>query len=129
MKIAIRENDVYINYFDRFSDDEITVEPYNYQIVEISDIIDLNRIEFSDFDNINDEYIFNYRRFSERTAIGEEKAKNAKYKHQIDKLIRAKYSINDEIAILRQRDSKTSEFNEYFEFVESVKKEIKSSFE
>lgn len=129
MKIAIRNNDVFINYTERFSDDEIVAEPYNYQILEITDIIDLNRIEFSDFDNINDDYIFNYKRFSERTAIEEEKSKNAKYKHQIDELIREKYSINDEIAIIRQRYTKPDEFVDYFEYIESVKKEIKSSFE
>lgn len=129
MKIAVRNNDVYTNYYDRFNDDEIVAEPYNYKIVEITDIIDLNRIEFSDFDFINNEFIFNYKRFSERTAIEEEKAKNAKYKHQIDELIREKYSINDEIAIIRQRYTKPDEFVDYFEYIESVKKEIKSSFE
>lgn len=129
MKIAIRNNDIFINYTERFNDDEIVAEPYNYQILEITDIIDLNRIEFSDFDNINDEYIFNYKRFSERIALEEKKAKNAKYKHQIDELIREKYSINDEIAIIRQRYTKPDEFVDYFEYIESVKKEIKSSFE
>lgn len=126
MKIAVRNNDVFINYSERFSDDEIVSEPYNYHIIEISDDIDSKKIVFSDFDIRNNQYIFNLERFSLRTEAEEDNAKLATYKQQIDSLIRAKYSINDEIAILRQRDSKTSEFNEYFEFVENVKQIVQN---
>lgn len=41
--------------------------------------------------------------------------------------IRQRYSIDDELAILRQRDTKPTEFEEYFEFVEQTKKEVKES--
>lgn len=40
--------------------------------------------------------------------------------------IREKYSIDDEIAILRQRDTKPDEFEEYFNFVEGVKEALKA---
>lgn len=40
--------------------------------------------------------------------------------------IRAVYSIDDELAILRQRDSKPEEFAEYNAFVERVKAEERS---
>ena len=43
------------------------------------------------------------------------------YKQRIVELVRERYSIDDEIAILRQRESKVEEFNEYNAFVESVK--------
>ena len=43
------------------------------------------------------------------------------YKNRIVELIREKYSVDDELAILRQRDNKIEEFNEYNQFVESVK--------
>ena len=36
-------------------------------------------------------------------------------------LIRERYSIDDEFAILRQKDSKPNEFNEYFHYVENCK--------
>lgn len=39
--------------------------------------------------------------------------------------IRKKYTINDELAILRQRDSKPQEFNEYNSYVEKCKAKIK----
>ena len=43
------------------------------------------------------------------------------YKQRVIDLIRERYSVDDELAILRQRDSKVEEFNEYNAFVESVK--------
>jgi len=43
------------------------------------------------------------------------------YEQLIIKLIRTEYSIDQELAILRQRDSKPDEFNTYNDFVESCK--------
>ena len=43
------------------------------------------------------------------------------YKQRIIDLIRERYSVDDEIAILRQRDSKPEEFNTYNIFVEDCK--------
>lgn len=43
------------------------------------------------------------------------------YRQRIVELIRERYSMDDEIAILRQRDSKIAEFNEYDAFAESCK--------
>lgn len=48
------------------------------------------------------------------------------YETMIEKKIRAKYSINAELAILRQRDTKRTEFNEYHAFVEKCKAEVKA---
>ena len=56
-----------------------------------------------------------------------EKAKELTYKDKIIIAIRKRYSIDDELAILRQRDTKLEEFEEYFEFVENVKKELKNN--
>lgn len=47
------------------------------------------------------------------------------YEEKVESLIREKYSLNDELAILRQRDTKVQEFNEYFEYVEECKKKVK----
>ena len=47
------------------------------------------------------------------------------YKESIISAIRQKYSVDDELAILRQRDSKPEEFQEYFDFVESIKNNLK----
>lgn len=127
MKVALRNNEIFINYEKRFSDDVITAEPYNYQVVLIPDDIDFSDIVYSDFDNIEGKYIFNISKFNLRIQAEKEKETLFNYKTQIDELIREKYSINDEIAILRQRDTKTNEFNEYFEFVENIKQRVRMS--
>lgn len=127
MKVALRSNELFINYEKRFSDDVITAEPYNYQITSVPDDIDINDIVYSDFDNIEGKYIFNISKFNLRIQSEKEKETIFNYKTQIDELIREKYSINDEIAILRQRDTKTNEFNEYFEFVENIKQRVRMS--
>lgn len=43
------------------------------------------------------------------------------YEEKVVELIREKYTIDDEFAILRQRDTKKAEFEEYFEFCEQCK--------
>ena len=45
------------------------------------------------------------------------------YEERVVNRIRERYSINDEIAIIRQRDTKPLEFAEYNTFVEQVKAE------
>lgn len=47
------------------------------------------------------------------------------YEERIVNRIRKKYSINDELAILRQRDTKPEEFEKYNAFVEQIKAEEK----
>ena len=48
------------------------------------------------------------------------------YEGEIVRRIRKKYSLNQELAILRQRDEKPEEFKEYNEYVEACKVGIKS---
>lgn len=47
------------------------------------------------------------------------------YKERVIDRIRKKYSIDDEIAILRQKDTKFEEWIEYNTFVENIKIEEK----
>lgn len=46
---------------------------------------------------------------------------------EIEKLIRLRYSMSDELAILRQRDEKPLEFAAYHEYAEECKKIVKES--
>ena len=48
------------------------------------------------------------------------------YSALVSHMIRSKYSINDELAILRQRDSKPDEFAEYNTYCEQCKAKAKS---
>ena len=48
------------------------------------------------------------------------------YSRMIVKRIRQKYSLNAELAILRQRDSKPEEFKTYSDYVEQCKASVKT---
>lgn len=50
------------------------------------------------------------------------------YEVLVERKIRARYSISQELAILRQRDEKPEEFNEYFSFCEDCKKAAKEEY-
>lgn len=47
------------------------------------------------------------------------------YEDKIVALIRKKYNVNQELAILRQRDTKPLEYQEYYDYVERCKAEVK----
>lgn len=44
------------------------------------------------------------------------------YEERVEELIRERFSINQELAIQRQRDTKPSEFDEYFAYCEECKR-------
>lgn len=46
---------------------------------------------------------------------------------QVVAKIRERYSINDELALLRQKDTKTAEFQAYYQYVEECKSNIKAN--
>lgn len=50
------------------------------------------------------------------------------YEESIVYEIRKKYTVNQELAILRQRDTKPEEFAEYNEYVEQCKQKVKNEF-
>ena len=47
------------------------------------------------------------------------------YEEKVVELIREKYSIDDEIAILRQKDTKQEEYQAWYDFCESCKAQAK----
>lgn len=54
--------------------------------------------------------------------------KQQNYENSIVMKIRAKYSLDQELAILRQRDTKPEEFAEYNDYVEECKALVKEEF-
>lgn len=48
------------------------------------------------------------------------------YENLIIRKIRKRYSVNQELAILRQRDTKPEEFAAYNEYVENCKADVKA---
>lgn len=63
-----------------------------------------------------------YRDMTEEELAQLENSKPT-YEERVVSRIRQKYSIDDELAILRQRDTKPEEFAEYNNFVETIKEE------
>lgn len=55
-----------------------------------------------------------------------ERAKQITYENKIVALIREKYNINQELALLRQKDTKAEEYNEYYAYVEECKAKVKN---
>ena len=51
------------------------------------------------------------------------------YESEIIRKIRNRYTVNQELAILRQRDTKPYEFAEYNDFVEKCKKKVKEELQ
>lgn len=61
----------------------------------------------------------------EEIAEAKNELLNIPYEQRVVDRIRLKYSVDDELAILRQRETKPDEFIEYNEYVEQVKAEEK----
>lgn len=59
-----------------------------------------------------------------KPAMGEDGLRALKSR-EIEKLIRLRYSMSDELAILRQRDEKPEEFAEYHAYAEECKRVVK----
>ena len=101
-----------------FSDEELSQPPYNYTKVEIDDVY--SDCQASDFNN--DDLTFSIEKYNAR----KQKQDNDEYENKIVGLIRKKYNVNQELAILRQRDTKPIEYQEYYDYVEQCKAEAKS---
>ena len=55
----------------------------------------------------------------------ETKITKEQYSSYVAMKIHKKYSVDDEIAIIRQKDEKPEEYAEYYAYCESVKSEVK----
>ena len=102
-----------------YTDEELAQPPYNYTKVEIDD--KYSDCQSSDFD---EDLSFNVEKYNARKQV----LANEEYENKIVALIRKKYNINQELAILRQRDTKPEEFAEYNEYVEQCKKQVKNVY-
>ena len=100
-----------------FTDETLAQPPYNYTKVEIDDVY--SDCQASDF---NDDLIFSIGKYTAR----KQKQDNDEYENKIVALIRKKYNVNQELAILRQREVKPEEFAEYNEYVEQCKEQVKN---
>ena len=102
-----------------YTDETLSQPPYNYTKVEIDD--KYSDCQESDF---NDDLSFNVDKYNARKQA----LANEEYESKIVALIRQKYNVNQELAILRQREVKPQEFAEYNEYVEQCKEQVKNVY-
>ena len=97
--------------------EDLVKPPYNYKIVEIDD-------KYADCvaSDFNQDLSFSIDKYKSR----KETEAKIEYENKIVTLIRKKYNINQELAILRQRDTKPQEFAEYNAYVEQCKNQVKN---
>lgn len=74
------------------------------------------------YQDFNEDLTFNIDKY----IVRKQKETSLNYEDIIVAKIREKYSINQELAILRQRNTKPEEFLVYFDYVEQCKKQVKS---
>lgn len=67
----------------------------------------------------------NFLRLANKNKKSDAKSWDELYEGMVIRKIRKKYTVNQELAILRQKDTKTNEFDEYNAFVEKCKIEAK----
>lgn len=60
------------------------------------------------------------------TAEEQAQYDQARYENLVESKIRQRYTLSQELAILRQRDTKQSEYQEYFNYCEACKAEAKT---
>ena len=126
MYIAIRKEpngSLYMdrNFFSRYNDSDLG--RYNYTKVFIKDeyFATVSLVDFSD------DLTFNEAKYLDRIAKDKADKEAMEYENAIVSLIRRKYNLNQELAILRQRDTKPTEFAEYDAYVEQCKQEVKNN--
>lgn len=113
MKVCIKDNELNWNYHKVFGEEKAKAD--GYTIFEVPK--GCEDCAFSDFDNNG----FNVKKYNAR----KQKENTLNYENIIVSKIREKYTIDQEIALLRQRDTKPEEFAKYNAYVEQCKLEAK----
>lgn len=128
--IAVRlcSGGIYIDkeFFERFTDNDLAM--YGYTKIVLTDEQFAN-ISVDDFDLVGDEnpvIVFNSSKHESRLELIKQNKDKVVYKQLIVSKIRSIYSIDDEIAIIRQKEQKPEEYQEYYNFVEQCKIEAKN---
>lgn len=121
MKICIKKNEFNPSLLSQKWCNEEMATQMGYKIVEIDDAY--KDCHFEDF---NEDLTFSIEKYNDRKNKQQEEQARQDYENKIVAEIRKKYTVNQELAILRQRDTKLQEYNEYFEYVESCKAKVKS---
>lgn len=98
--------------------DYLTVANEHYDTEDVIPEVIVEDIEQSELGTLRCELVAHfYTKSVEQVA----REKQQEYETLVEKLIRKRYAISQELAILRQRDSKPEEYTAYFEHAENCK--------
>ena len=112
---------------------EVETIPQNYDFLSVENVREETRTwveTVEELDELSDEVTkkeiehtetFNVAEVKANFVVFTETQKKARYEAKVDRLVREKYSLSNELALLRQRDAKPEEFAEYDEYVELCK--------
>lgn len=109
------DGDTIVGYEPIYSD-EVLINEYGYSIIELP----YDDILSDDFDDL----IFNEEKYLERKS----NELRIRYYIRVNELIRERYTLSEELSILRQRDSKKQEYDEYYKCCEECKAKAKNIF-
>ena len=104
---------------------KVTKEDGSIEVIDKYLQLGFNKVELDEkykdcnYFDFNEDFTFNLEKYNARKKLEAE----SKYEDLIVSKIRERYSINQELAILRQRDSKPIEYQEYYNYVEQCKEE------
>lgn len=70
-----------------------------------------------------------FLRLAQKNAESDASSRDALYESEVARRIRLRYSVNAELAVLRQRDAKPDEFAEYDAYAELCKSEVREELE
>lgn len=94
-----------------------------WRIYDIPPEIDARFIHMSDFDLKNN--VFLPERYYKRRALEAERRINRKYSDLVEAQIRERYTIEDEIRILRRKKVRPEEYQDWYYWCEDAKKNAK----
>jgi hypothetical protein len=119
MKIVVLNS---LNY-NIVSDKKDTTGLITMEVSDPSILSQIGKTKKFDLENLK---IVDYDPFNV-VLSAEEKQK--RYEMYVEELIRKKYTIGQELAILRQASTKPNEFNTYNEYAEACKADAKAKYE
>ena len=117
---------------------EVANIPNDYDFLTVESVAEGERAwteTVEEFDELLNEVVqkevehtetFNVAEVKANFVVFTETQKKAQYEAKVDRLVREKYSLSNELAILRQRDTKPEEFAEYNTYVELCKASAKA---
>ena len=131
--LPYKSNNQYYEVFNVREETKVLQEAYSEKIRVYNEELDIDEIKVVEYPAETETYLTCDILVKDRPQMSEEekaktleKAKLKKYEEMVEQLIRQKYNLSQELAILRQWDSKPTEFAYYNLYAEECKAQAKA---